>query len=159
MNRPLTAREASLARSVFGDRIDYSQVRLSTRAWGRHAIAFGSRLTFPPGCPAPADFADEGPAMQAWLVHELTHVWQFQTAPWRTLGSWAATVARGGYGRGRSGYRYALPLGAWDDYNLEQQASIVEHAFLLRERGVCAAAPVGARLDAYTACMPFELRA
>lgn len=157
MSRALTAREITLARSVFADTIDYGRVRLSTRPWGRHAIAFGSHLSFPRGCPVPADFADEGAAMQAWLMHELTHVWQFQTAAGRTLRSWAATAAGGGYGRGRPGYRYTVPLGAWDDYNLEQQASIVEHAFLLRERGVCRAAPEGASFEAYAACLPFDI--
>lgn len=156
MSRPLTPTETALARSVFGEAIDYSRVRLSNRSWGFAAITFGSRITFPPSHPVPADFTREGLGLQAWLVHELTHVWQFQTATWRTLVSWLRTVLEGGYGRGLPGYRYRLPLGDWAGYNLEQQASMVEHAFLLRERGLCPAAPLGATLSAYRACLPFE---
>ncbi|HTI67842.1 MAG TPA: hypothetical protein VL460_09910 [Caulobacteraceae bacterium] len=155
MSRPLTAGEVALARSVFGDAIDYSRVRLSNRSWGWAAIVFGSRVTFPPSHPCPQDFADRPPPTQAWLVHELTHVWQFQTAPGRTLASWAATLAGGGYGRGLPGYRYALPLGNWHGYNLEQQASIVEHAFLLWRGAPCPAAPAGARLADYEGYGPF----
>jgi hypothetical protein len=156
VSRRLTAGETALARSVFGEAIDYSRVRLSTRCWGGAAIAFGSHVTFPPSHPVPADFTHQGLGLQAWLVHELTHVWQFQTATARTLASWLRTVVEGGYGRGLPGYRYRLPLGAWAGYNLEQQASMVEHAFLLRERGLCPAAPAGATLAAYRTCVPFE---
>ena len=65
-------------------------------------------------------------------MHELVHVWQFQThTPW-TLWSWASTLLRGGYGAGLPGYRYDLPLQDFSRLNLEQQASVVEHAFLLK---------------------------
>jgi hypothetical protein len=155
MSRPLTEGEIAIARSVFGDAIDYARVRLATRRWGGFAIAFGSYVTFPPASPAPADFASESIRMQAWLIHELAHVWQFQTAPLRTLASWALTVLRGGYGTGLPGYRYRLPLKPWAAHNLEQQASIVEHAFLLRETGRCAGAPAGATLAVLRSAAPF----
>ena len=153
--RPLTAGETALAASLFGESIEYGRVRIAVRAWGRAAIAFGSRITFPPATGAPLDFAAEGPGDRAWLVHELTHVWQFQTWGARTLMSWAATALSGGYGPGLPGYRYAAPLRAWETYNLEQQASIVEHAYLLAETGACARAPAGASLEDYRRCAPF----
>jgi hypothetical protein len=155
--RALTVGEAALGRSLFGADIDYDRVRIAVRAWGRPAIVFGSRITFPPTTAAPLDFAAETPADRAWFVHELTHVWQFQNWGLQTLGSWALTAFTGGYGPGLSGYRYSLPLGSWERYNLEQQASIVEHAYLLAETGVCPRAPAGATLDAYRACTPFVL--
>lgn len=156
MSRPLTEGEVALARSVFGDAIDYERVRISTRGWGRPAIAFGSHITFPPAHPAPPDFARAPLRLRAWLVHELTHVFQFQTAPLRTLASWAVTVLCGGYGPGLPGYRYHMPLKRWGAHNLEQQATIVEHAYLLREAGACAAAPRGATFERLAACAPFE---
>ncbi|HTK36608.1 MAG TPA: hypothetical protein VL358_15155 [Caulobacteraceae bacterium] len=155
MSRPLTAGEVAIARSVFGEAVDYARVRLSTRRWGGFAIAFGSYVTFPPASPAPADFAAESIRRQAWLIHELVHVWQFQTAPLRTLASWALTVVRGGYGPGLPGYRYRLPLKPWAAHNLEQQASIVEHAFVLRETGLCAGAPAGATAAVLNRIPPF----
>lgn len=153
--RRLTEGELRLARSVFGETIAYDRVRILTRPFGRPAVTFGSWITFPPRPATPRDFARTPIAMQAWLVHELTHVWQFQGGWAPTLWSWLKTVARGGYGRGAPGYRYRLPLGAWGGYNLEQQASMVEHAFVLRAQGACAAAPEGATLADYETCVPF----
>jgi hypothetical protein len=85
----------------------------------------------------------------------MTHVWQFQRGWLRTLLSWLITLAGGGYGRARRGYRYGWPLADWDRHNLEQQASMVEHAFVLRRQGACAAAPLGATLADYEGCVPF----
>ena len=128
--RRLTEGERELTRSVFGDAIDLDRVRIAPRLPGRTAVTTGSTINFPRD--GPFDFAIEPPQMQAWLVHELVHVWQFQTRRLNTLVSWALTAASGGYGPSRRGYRYTHPFD-WDRLNLEQQASAVEHAFLLRE--------------------------
>lgn len=155
MSRALTEGETALAWSVFGKALDYERVRLSTRSWGAFAIAFGSHVTFPPASPVPVDFAEDPVRLQAWLIHELVHVWQFQTMPGWTIRSWAKTVLTGGYGPGLPGYRYALPLKPWRKLNLEQQARVVEHAFVMRETGRCTAAPPGATFAALRSCSPF----
>lgn len=147
--RPLTPGEARLARSLFGERIDLDRVRIVRLRRGRFAFVIGSRIHFPPG--PPADFCDAPVQHQAWLMHELTHVWQFQTQPLRTLFSWLGVLFGGGYGRGLPGYRYALPLKPFHRYNLEQQARIVQHAFLLSRGGACATLPSGATLAHYRA--------
>ncbi len=145
--RPLTPGEALLARSVFGEALDSDRVRIGRAPFGPFAVTLGRRILFP-GAP-PADFAAEPLAQRAWLVHELVHVWQFQTAALRTLGSWAAVLASGGYGPGLPGYTYDHPF-TWDALNLEQQARVVEHAYRLRE-GEAAAT----QLAAYAGRTPF----
>jgi hypothetical protein len=157
MSRRLTAGETALARSMFGDAIDYGRVRIWTRPWGRPAVTLWSQVTFPASRPPPADFALAAPSDQAWLIHELTHVWQFQTKPWRTVLSWVRTLVSGGYGHGQPGYRYAFPFAPWPGLNLEQQASMVEHAYLIREGRRCTAAPAGATFEAYCTCLPLTL--
>jgi hypothetical protein len=156
--RPLTEGEVGLARDVFGDGIDYRRVRIVGRPFGRAAMTLGSWITFPPRPETPSDFSRAPIRLQAWFIHEMTHVWQFQGGWATTLWSWLRTLTRGGYGRGLPGYRYRLPLGAWGAYNLEQQASMVEHAFVLRRQGACASAPEGACLAEYEACVPFLCR-
>jgi len=146
-----------VARTVFGDAIDYDRVRIWTRPGGGPAITLWSQLIFPAHRPAPADFSVAAPSDQAWLIHELTHAWQFQTKPWRTVLSWLRTVFSGGYGHGQPGYRYAFPFAPWRRLNLEQQASMVEHAYLIRDGRRCTAAPAGASFDAYCACVPLNL--
>ena len=135
--RRLTEGEVVLAASVFSDLIDYDGVRLAAAAPFGYAVTLGRVILFPPG--SPGDFAQADLRAQAWLIHELTHVWQFATAPRRALKSWAKALLTGGYGPGRHAYRYTLPLDDFAAYGLEQQASIVEHAFLLRQGERCGA--------------------
>lgn len=153
MSRRLTPGEAALGRSIFGEAIDYARVRIVCLPWGRTAFVVGSRMHFPQ---PPGDFSGESLGRRAWFVHELTHVQQFQSGWRRTALGWLTVLLTGGYGRGLPGYRYAAPFAAWTAYNLEQQASMVEHAYLLREQGACAAAPAGARLADYEACLPYR---
>ena len=129
--RPLTAGERALALSVFGEALDLDRVQLHAHGLGGFAVTLGRRVLFPDA--PPADLSAAPVRAQAWLVHELVHVWQFQTAPGRTLLSWARTAAAGGYRRGLPGSRYPWPPPPWEALNLEQQASLVEHAFLERE--------------------------
>ena len=151
--RRLTPGELTVAREVFGATIDFGRVRIVRRRSGRFAFVIGSRISFPPA--APADFGPAPRWMQAWLVHELTHVWQFQTRPLRALASWLGILLTGGYGPRLTGYRYALPLKPWDAYNIEQQARIVEHGFLAVAGETTLAMPAGACADDYLRCTPF----
>jgi hypothetical protein len=124
--RRLSPGEAALAGAVFGEAIDLDRVRLTPWPAG-FGMVVGSLVLLPPAMPD--DFAEAGARMQAWLLHELTHVWQFQTRPWWTLRSWAGVVISGGYGPGLPGYR--LPeRWTWDALNLEQQARAVETGWL-----------------------------
>jgi hypothetical protein len=57
------------------------------------------------------------------FIHEMTHVWQYYHGYWVVLRSlWANTLG--------AGYNYTIgALDAWDDYNVEQQAQLVEDWF------------------------------
>jgi hypothetical protein len=149
--RPLSQGERALARSVFGAAIDLDRVRLAPVLPGGGAITLGRVILFPHD--AQWDFAEQPARLQAWLLHELTHVWQFQTRPWRTLASWARVLLSGGYGPAQRGYLYAHPFD-WARLNLEQQASVVEHAFLLRAGAATTQPPL--TLADYAGRTPFE---
>ncbi len=152
--RGLTAAETALARSVFGDAITYARVRIASGGFGPFAVTTGSRINIPLSV-CSRDFAQERPLMQAFFIHEMVHVWQFQTRPLWALFSWAKTALGGGYGPGLPGYAYALPLDDWTRLNLEQQASAVEHAFLLQGGHRHPATPAGGRLASYSGRTPF----
>ncbi len=142
MRRGLTLGERKLAEGVFGQAVNLDRVRLHRGGFGGFAVTLGSQI-FLPASYARGDFAAADLGSQALLVHELVHVWQFQTGLQQTLWSWAGVAASGGYGRGLPGYRYALPLPAFRMLNLEQQASVVEHGFVLRSGGGSARMPEG----------------
>lgn len=148
--RRLTPAERGLARSQFGGALDPDPVRvLALPAW-RRAFAPCGRLIVWPAAQALADFgADTTPlAVQAMFVHELTHVWQAQSGV-------NLLTAKLRAGDGAHAYAYDLERGpAFAALNIEQQAMVVEHAFLA-SRG--AAAPH--RAEIYRAALPDWTRA
>jgi len=128
--RPLTAGEAALVRSVFGDAIDCDKVRIRRRRWfplqpRRVTMAPMGHLHFHPDSASYCDdFAGASLHLQGHFIHEMTHVWQAQTR-----GRWHLVLRRHPFCR----YDYALKPGwSLEQYGLEQQAEIVRHAFLLR---------------------------
>ena len=128
--RALTAGEIALARTVFGDAIDYSRVTIRRRKWfpfqpRRVTMAPRGHLHFHPSSENYCDdFSTVGIIRQGLLIHELTHVWQTQTK-----GEWYLVTHRMPWAR----YDYSLKPGwSLDRYGIEQQAEIVKHAFWLR---------------------------
>jgi hypothetical protein len=136
-SRPLTPGEVQLARSIFGDAIDYSQVRMVRRKWWpfqpqRVAMAPMGNIHFHPnGDLWSDDFSKESLHRQGLFIHELTHVWQSQKR-----GRFYLPLMRHPFCR----YHYELQPGRrFEDYGLEQQAEIVRHRFL-SDRGSSARA-------------------
>lgn len=134
--RCLTPDEIALARSVFGDAIDYPRVRLIEGKWWpfqprRSAMAPTGNIYFhPDGGGYSDDFAAEALHRQGFFLHELTHVWQAQAK-----GQFYLPLMRHPFCH----YRYKLVPGRrFDRYGLEQQAEIVRHIFLA-QRGVATA--------------------
>jgi hypothetical protein len=130
-SRPLTEGEIALARSVFGEAIDYAKVRMVRGKWWPFqpkgvVMAPTGNIHFHPGDPHWAeDFSKVPLEQQGLFIHELTHVWQSQTR-----GRFYLPMMRHPFCR----YSYDLVPGrAFDRYGLEQQAEIVRHAFLARK--------------------------
>lgn len=128
--RHLTPGEVRIARSVFGDAIDYTKVTLRRRKWfplqpRKVTMAPWGHVHFHPQGEAYCDdFSRENVLRQGLLIHELVHVWQTQTRGW-----WYLPLVRPFSQR----YSYSLKPG-WPltRYGIEQQAMIVQHAFWLR---------------------------
>jgi hypothetical protein len=140
-SRPLTKGEVALARTVFGDSIDYETVYVSdSRFAGFHpegvAMAPNGNL-FMPGC-YQDDYSAETVRGQSLFIHEMTHVWQYQN---KILAPMVEAVKL----NVKHGFNYAA---AYDymldakkdllDYNMEQQASIVQDWFCLKNGGYAA---------------------
>ena len=68
--RPLTADEREDARSVFGDPIDLEPVRLVTTWIANSPVALGNTIRV----------GGDGSIERSTLIHELAHVWQFQSS-------------------------------------------------------------------------------
>ena len=137
ISRPLTPAEIAMARSVFGDAIDYEPVRIVRRKWAffqprNVTMAPCGSIHFHPKGDSYRDcFASSSIGWQGHLIHELVHVWQYQ----RGIN---LVLRRHPFCR----YHYTIKPG-WtlDRYGLEQQAEIVRHTFLMRHGVVVPGAP------------------
>ena len=151
--RPLTPGEKRLAQETFAGEIKLERVRV----WSPAIPAWLKPRPFVPGgvlgrelivwTGAPQDFTapDVSLYQTSVFVHELTHVWQAQ----RGVNLLFAKVRAGDR---PSSYAYDLPDGcAWEGFNIEQQAMIVQHEFLHRAGGTCPHPP-----EAYLAVLPFR---
>ena len=149
--RTLTAGEIALARSIFGDAVDYDAVSIFRRKWAffqprQTVMAPCGNIHFhPAGSLYRDDFAAGDLGDQGLFIHEMTHVWQAQTR-----GRFYLPLMRHPFCR----YAYDWQPGrAFDRYGLEQQAEIVRHAFLLK-RGF--ALPGKPLLSDYEMILPFK---
>lgn len=119
-----------MARSVFGDAIDYERVEIVRGKWwpfqprGIVMAPTGNIHFHPKSASYRDDFAEAPLALQGLFIHEMTHVWQAQRS-----GRWFLPMARHPFCR----YAYTPIAGrAFHRYGLEQQAEIVRHVFLAR---------------------------
>jgi hypothetical protein len=149
--RPLTPDEAALARSVFGGAIDYDRVRIHNRPWWplqpkRVTMAPDGHLWFhPEGGLFCDDFCSSPLSHQALFIHEMTHVWQAQRS-----GKWWLPLMRHPFCR----YDYTIVPGRpFARYGIEQQAEIVNDAFLLRRGAGVEGKP---EQEVYEALLPFD---
>ena len=134
--RKLTAGEIALARTAFGDKIEYGKVRLSDGpganpmahmafAKGNPAITIGNTVYFKRDfC---RDFSVRGENGTTFM-HEMAHVWQY-----RTLGMaafyvrYGADLARAGFNPDKM-YDYGN-VTDFDNAMLEAQAQMVGHYY------------------------------
>jgi hypothetical protein len=149
-SRSLTSGERDLAASVFGNAIDYDQVRLVRRAWWPFqpkniVMAPCGNIHFHRASDLWSDdFASEALHPQGLFIHEMTHVWQAQLR-----GKYYLPLMRHPFCKYRYEFRPGRPF---DRYGLEQQAEIVRHVFLLScGRSV----PGNLQLETLASILPF----
>ena len=152
-SRPLTEGEIALARSVFGDAIDFGRVRIVRGKWwpfqprGVVMAPTGNIHFHPDSRLWSEDFSTERLGRQGLFIHEMTHVWQAQKR-----GKFYLVLMRHPFSR----YDYSLVPG-WplERYGIEQQAEIVRHIFLLRHGQKIRGAPP---LEHYEGILPDSFR-
>jgi hypothetical protein len=149
MSRALTENELAQAAMVFETGVNLDRIRISENstwtnlpprlaAWLRrqappqsnNAITFGNHLHFPLPLNTSQAAIERGELIDmAWLIHELTHAWQFQHLGWRYLPQALLVQIRLGskaydYG-GAEGLRLAAAASkSWGTFNPEQQGDI-----------------------------------
>lgn len=141
--RTLSSTEIAEAKKVFGSSISYWQVRIdeySLIAWigslfsggggmgvtTFHTINFNHKIKTAPGN-----------SDMAWLIHELTHVSQYEHVGSQYIGEALHAQATGGYGYGgEAGLLAAFAAGKHlRDFNREQQGDIARDFYLALTSG------------------------
>ena len=145
-SRPLKNSEIEFARQVFEDQLPYGKVHLASyylpgnqgvavtlasvssiipvAALRHYTIYFGPEVY--------RDGAD-GAGVRDTFVHELTHVWQgyHSSLGWEYMVNSMIAQGHAILTQGDRNKAYDYKLGAaWDDYNVEQQALIVQDWYL-----------------------------
>ena len=163
--RPMYTWEIQEARRVFGDQVRYERVRIhENAAWPNrinrvgarikemkasdapNAITLGNHMYFPVRLPgAPLKPGNPEYSKHPWLIHELTHVWQYQRLGWRYL----VHALKAQIGEGRMAYDFGgeewlriCYRRGWKltDFNLEQQGDIASSYYDRLCRGIDIAA-------------------
>jgi Domain of unknown function (DUF4157) len=129
--RPLTAEEATEAKLVFGTGLNYSAIRITEDpVWGagNTARTIPSVINFPVGASTTSSYLP-------WLIHELTHSWQYQhgrsvaATATRALLCWAH-LSSYQYG-GKPALQAAAAAGkGLSAFSTEQQGEIARNYYL-----------------------------
>ena len=133
--RCLTKDEIALARSVFGDMIDYDAVRITPdKFFPFHRKGVGMAPDghiYMHGC-YHDDYAAQDALIRSHFIHEMAHVWQFQQGIFKPVAEAIRLSLQNGFNY-NAAYAYRLD-GKKDllDFNMEQQACIIQHYFLLK---------------------------
>jgi hypothetical protein len=141
--RHLTPGEIALAKTVFGDSIDYARVWLHDKRIlppgiqkPHQAVAKGSDISFPRDAYA-ADFsAETNPQKQSVFIHELVHVWQHQNRVLSTPREAVKETLRHKFNYSKSYLHKLSPDKDLTAYGFEQQAAIIQDYFLLSRHGI-----------------------
>ena len=156
--RRLTPFEINEIRLVFGDKLDYARVwihecnnfpnivdnigrKLARRTprdpKSNNALTLGNHIYFPIKFP---EERTQGSWLECWLMHEVTHVWQFQQMGWKYL--YMAIRAQMKLGNlayhfgGEPELKSRRKSGKiFKDFNLEQQGDIVKDYYKLLSKG------------------------
>jgi len=132
--RPLTEGEVALLKGVFGNGLNYGDIRIdvggipATEDHGQIAITHYDKMKFPE---PPEDFSLSDVRNRAWLIHEVVHVWQWQQYKVDTYekGSQLWVSEEGDYD---AAYKWSLS-DEFPDMNIEQQASAVASRYLVNQ--------------------------
>ncbi len=129
VGRGLNDGEVAELRKVFGNTIDYSKVRIKE---GDAGIFDVNDRPFTPGNTIYMKMDASNPNWQKTLVHEMSHVWQYQNGNANYLsGSLFSQAAKGE----TAAYRWEDGAAAgktWSQLGPEQQATLIEEAYAHR---------------------------
>ncbi len=132
-DRKLTPEEIALARTMYGNSLDYGKVTISSRKAiflqpDNYAMTVSETVYMDNRFSD--DYTQESPERRALFIHELAHVWQFQNKVLIPLIAAAGLALRHKFNYRGKAYFYELQAGKdLVEYGIEEQAEIIEEYF------------------------------
>jgi len=130
--RPLTADERREATPIFAGSLDYDAIQVSISGIGSYGSSrtIGNTVCMTRDAFVPGTF-ELTPKGRDTLIHEMTHVWQYQHAGWgyAPAALWAQFAAWVMTGTSDGAYDWVTPAAAgtpWSEWNPEAQAEAAE---------------------------------
>ncbi|MCE9507036.1 MAG: hypothetical protein K8R48_01810 [Alphaproteobacteria bacterium] len=137
--RPLTDAEITLAKTIFGNSIDYAAIKVldqptSSLQPSNTSMVVGNNIYMHKNYRD--DFAQSSPFSRCLFIHEMTHIWQGQNKLFNQVLAVAELQLKHKFNYAAA-YYFNLD-GAKDltDYGLEQQAAIIEEYYLIKHAGM-----------------------
>ncbi|HEY8190052.1 MAG TPA: hypothetical protein VIF12_05160 [Micavibrio sp.] len=133
--RPLTGGEIALAKNIFGDAIDYKRAKVFNRmsvqvprqSDGVMRMWLGNIYAFDEGFKTPDYSAAKNPAHRESFIHEMTHLWQFESNKRKLAKGLVISLLQHDFVYGQL-YSYGIDdHKRFSDFNFEQQAQIIGH--------------------------------
>lgn len=137
-SRALNNQEIAELRKVYGDTIDYSQIRLKEGNLGLNQLlaphTVGNTIYIPEGS-LDKNSSTYAADRNQLLVHETAHVWQYQNGGTDYISESLYNQAKGAIGGGsrNEAYEFEQPIRdgkSWTELNPEQQAHLIEEAYV-----------------------------
>lgn len=136
-SRGLTEAETAELRKVYGDSVDYSDIRIKEGhlgiANGLAPHTIGNTIYIPEGWLNPNDPNYQSQRNEL-LVHEAAHTWQYQNGGTDYIGEslWNQAIGALTGGSRDAAYNYEQPISqgkSWAELNPEQQAHLLDEAY------------------------------
>ena len=136
-SRALTNQEITELRKVYGDSLDYSQIRVKEGhlgiANGLAPHTIGNTIYIPEGWLNPND-PNYNAEHNKLIVHEAAHSWQYQNGGTDYIGEslWNQALGALTGGSRDAAYNYEQPIRdgkSWAELNPEQQAHLLDQAY------------------------------
>lgn len=136
-SRALNQQEIAELKKVYGDTIDYSQIRLKEGFIGANQFlaphTVGNTIYIPQGW-LDSSKSDYQQRRNELITHETCHVWQYQNGGTDYISESLYNQAKGAISGGDRGAAYSIDASIkagkkWSELNPEQQAHLIETAY------------------------------
>ncbi len=136
--RRLTQGEIALAKTMFRDSIDYDTVRIHDKKYvffqpNNSGMTPNGEIYISGKSTYKDDYSTASEHMKAFFLHEMTHVWQYQNKLLDPVAEAMKENIKHNFNYAAA-YPYEIDVKKdLTDYGMEQQASIVEHYYLIKQ--------------------------